>query len=180
MRKICETAHLPLILSKRAASERVEGRTISATVTMKRHVRSRSTEPSARQLRVGEEVRHGLARIFERHEMSDPALTDVTLTVTEVRMSPDLKHASVFVMPLAGAHAAEVLAGLKRGAPYLRGLVAREVALRFTPTLSFMLDMSFEHANRINEILHRPEVQRDVSDAAPRDPDDGAEGDGGA
>jgi ribosome-binding factor A len=147
---------------------------------MKRHARPRSTEPSARQLRVGEEVRHGLARIFERHEMSDPALMDVTLTVTEVRMTPDLKHATAFVMPLAGAHAPEVLAGLKRAATYLRGLIAREVPLRFTPTLSFMLDMSFEHANRINEILHRPEVQRDVAEAAHRDADDGTEDDGGA
>jgi len=138
------------------------------------------TEPSARQLRVGEEVRHALARIFERHEMRDPALIEVTLTVTEVRMSPDLKHATVFVMPLAGAHAPETLAGLKRGAPYLRGLVAREVPLRFTPTLSFMLDMSFEHANRINEILHRPEVQRDVAEAGHQVDDEGSEDDGGA
>jgi ribosome-binding factor A len=147
---------------------------------MKRHSRSRSTEPSARQLRVGEEVRHGLARIFERHELSDPALMDVTITVTEVRMSPDLKHAMVFVMPLAGAGAPEALAGLKRGAPYLRGLIAREVPLRFTPTLSFMLDMSFEHASRINEILHRPEVQRDVVEAEHRTQDESTEDDGGA
>jgi len=138
------------------------------------------TEPSARQLRVGEEVRHALARIFGRHELRDPALIDVTLTVTEVRMSPDLKHATVFVMPLAGTHAPETLAGLKRGAPYLRGLVAREVPLRFTPTLSFMLDMSFDHANRINEILHRPEVQRDVAEAGHRVDDEGSEDDGGA
>ena len=147
---------------------------------MKRRVRSRSTEPSARQLRVGEEVRHGLARIFERHEMSDPALIDVTLTVTEVRMSPDLKHATVFVMPLAGARAQETLAGLKRGATFLRGLIAREVPLRFTPSLSFVLDASFEHASRINEILHRPEVQRDVAQPAERARDDSAEDDGGA
>ena len=138
------------------------------------------TEPSARQLRVGEEVRHGLARIFERHELRDPALVDATLTVTEVRMSPDLKHATVFVMPLAGAHAPETLAGLKRGAPYLRGLIAREVPLRFTPTLSFMLDESFDHANRINEILHRPEVQRDVAESQDRGPDESSEDDGGA
>jgi ribosome-binding factor A len=138
---------------------------------MKRHARPRSTEPSARQLRVGEEVRHGLARIFERRELNDPALMDATITVTEVRMSPDLKHATAFVMPLGGTHAPEVLAGLKRSAPYLRGLIAREVPLRFTPTLSFQLDMSFEHANRINEILHRPEVQRDVAEAEDRAPD---------
>jgi len=147
---------------------------------VKRQPRLRSAEPSPRQLRVGEEVRHGLARIFERSELSDPALMDVTITVTEVRMSPDLKHATAFVMPLAGTHAPEVLAGLKRSAPYLRGLIAREVPLRFTPTLSFTLDMSFEHASRINEILHRPEVRRDVAEAEQRAEDDGAEDESGA
>jgi len=128
---------------------------------MKPNERSRA-EPSPRQLRVGEEVRHGLARILERAELRDPALSDVTVTVTEVRMSPDLRHATVFVMPLAGKDAPQVLGGLKRGAPYLRGLIAREVKLRFSPTLSFQLDNSFDHANRISELLHRPEIQRDV------------------
>ena len=142
---------------------------------MKRHDHARG-EPSARQLRVGEEVRHGLARILARGELRDPALAEATVTVTEARMSPDLKHATVFVMPLAGAHAPEVLAGLKRSAPYLRGLLAREVALRFSPSLAFLLDTSFEHANRINELLHRPEVQRDVETPAakPGGEEDGA------
>ena len=126
---------------------------------MKRHDHPRG-EPSARQLRVGEEVRHGLARILARGELRDPALAEATITVTEARMSPDLKHATVFVMPLAGAHAPEVLAGLKRSAPFLRGQLAREVELRFSPTLAFLLDTSFEHANRISELLHRPEVKR--------------------
>lgn len=135
---------------------------------MRRKDKSRG-DPSPRQLRVGEEVRHGLARIFARGELNDPALAGVTLTVTEVRMSPDLKHASVFVMPLAGVHAPETLAGLKRGAPFVRGLLAHEVTLRFLPTLAFRLDTSFEHANRINEILHRPEVQRDVEAAEDED-----------
>lgn len=142
---------------------------------MKRHDLPRG-EPSARQLRVGEEVRHGLARILARGELHDPALAEATVTVTEARMSPDLKHATVFVMPLAGAHAPEVLAGLRRSATYLRGLLAREVTLRFAPSLAFLLDTSFEHANRISELLHRPEVQRDVEPAAgkPEDGDDGA------
>jgi ribosome-binding factor A len=144
---------------------------------MKKHSRPRG-EPTARQLRVGEEVRHGLARIFERGELNDPALAGVTLTVTEVRMSPDLKHAIVFVMPLAGAHAAEALAGLKRGAPYLRGLLAHEVMLRFAPTLAFTLDTSFDHATRIAELLHRPEVQRDVL-SGPDGSDDETPGDNG-
>ncbi len=132
---------------------------------MKKRERPRG-EPTPRQLRVGEELRHGLARIFERRELRDPALAEVAVTVTEVRMSPDLKHALVFVMPLGGSRAAEVLAGLKRGAAFLRGLLAREIALRFLPSLAFTLDTSFDHANRINEILHRPEVRRDVQDRA--------------
>ncbi len=132
---------------------------------MKKRDRPRG-EPTPRQLRVGEELRHGLARIFERRELRDPALAEVAVTVTEVRMSPDLKHALVFVMPLGGSHAAEVLAGLKRGAAFLRGLLAREIALRFLPSLAFTLDTSFDHANRISEILHRPEVRRDVQDRA--------------
>lgn len=132
---------------------------------MKKRERPRG-EPTPRQLRVGEELRHGLARIFERRELRDPALAEVAVTVTEVRMSPDLKHALVFVMPLGGSHAAEVLAGLKRGATFLRGLLAHEVALRFLPSLAFTPDTSFDHANRINEILHRPEVRRDVQDQA--------------
>jgi ribosome-binding factor A len=140
--------------------------------------RDRSAEPSPRQLRVGEEVRHALARILGRAELRDPALSGVTLTVTEVRMSPDLKHAIAFVMPLGGAHAPEALEGLARSAPYLRGLVAREVSLRFAPTLAFRLDTSFDHATRINQLLHRPEVQRDTAPDASDVEADGREEDG--
>jgi len=136
----------------------------------------RMKEPSSRQLRVGEEVRHALARILERGNLHDPALAGVTVTVTEVRMTPDLRHAVAFVMPLAGEKSAEVLAGLRRGAPYLRGLVAREVKLRFAPSLAFELDTSFDHASRISELLHRAEVQRDLppSGKASSEDDDGA------
>jgi ribosome-binding factor A len=122
--------------------------------------------PSQRQLRVGEELRHALAEILGRGELRDPALQGVTVTVTEVRMSPDLRNATAFVMPLGGAHAAEVLGGLRRGAAFLRGQLGHAVPLRFTPGLSFELDQSFDQANRIAEILHRPEVERDL---APRD-----------
>ena len=125
--------------------------------------------PSQRQLRVGEELRHALARLLGRHEMRDPSLKDATITVTEVRISPDLKNASAFVMPLGGAHATEILAALQRGAPYLRGLIAREVGLRYVPTLRFLLDTSFDHASRIDALLHRPDVERSL---APRDEDD--------
>ena len=125
--------------------------------------------PSQRQLRVGEELRHALARLLGRHEMRDPALKDATITVTEVRISPDLKNASAFVMPLGGAHATEILAALQRGAPYLRGLIAREVGLRYVPTLRFLLDTSFDHASRIDALLHRPDVERSLT---PRGEDD--------
>src|ERR1700685_425321 len=90
--------------------------------------------PSQRPLRVGEELRHALARILERGELRDPALHDVAITITEVRVSPDLKSATAFIMPLGGAHAPEVVAALRRGAGYLRGALAREVPLRYTPS----------------------------------------------
>jgi ribosome-binding factor A len=133
--------------------------------------RARTREPSQRQLRVGEELRHALAHILQRGELRDPALQDVAVTVTEVRVSPDLKNATAYVMPLAGRHAAEIIAGLTRSAAYLRGQLAREVPLRFSPGLTFALDTSFDHASRINELLHRPEVERDLApeDEAPDD-----------
>jgi ribosome-binding factor A len=129
---------------------------------MSKRVRNRH-EPTQRQLRVGEELRHALSHILARQELRDPALVDATVTVTEVRISPDLRNATVFVMPLAGQHAADILAGLRRSAPFLRGLIAREVPLRYTPGLAFELDNSFDHASRINDLLHRPEVERDLA-----------------
>jgi len=133
----------------------------------------RQREPSQRQLRVGEELRHGLARILQRGELREPALKDAAVTVTEVRVSPDLKNATAYVMPLAGRDASAVVEGLTRSAGYLRAQLAREVPLRFTPGLVFALDTSFDHASRINELLHRPEVERDLSCAEDGE-DDGA------
>jgi ribosome-binding factor A len=115
-----------------------------------------------RQLRVGEELRHFLARQFERGTLRDPALTGIAITVSEVRVSPDLKHATAFVMPLGGANVAEVLAGLARSAGYLRREMAKEVQLRHAPELVFAGDTSFDHATRINELLKRPDVRRDL------------------
>lgn len=121
-------------------------------------------EKNPRPLRVGEAMRHVLARIFE-HGLRDPALADVALTITEVRVSPDLKNATAFVMPLAGAHASEVMAGLARAEGYLRREVARVVKLRYAPALHFALDTSFEHASQIDALLRRPEVARDLGRA---------------
>ena len=102
--------------------------------------------PTQRQLRVGEELRHALSKVLRDGDCRDPALDAASITVTEVSMSPDLRSATAFVMPLAGANATEVVAGLRRSAGFLKGLVAREVGLRNTPSLLFALDESFEHA----------------------------------
>ena len=133
--------------------------------------------PTQRQLRVGEEMRHALARIFERGEMRDPALHEAPLTVTEVRVSPDLKRATAYVMPLGGRNAAEIMAGLKRGASHLRRLVAQEVKLRVAPQILFALDQSFDEASRIDALLRRDDVARDLGadeEPPPEGTDDGA------
>ena len=127
---------------------------------------------SQRQLRVGEELRHALARILRDGECRDPVLENASITVTEVSMSPDLRNATAFVMPLAGTNATEVVAGLERSAVFLKGLVAREVQLRNTPNLVFALDESFDRADRISALLTRPEVARDLEPQAAEDRDD--------
>ena len=121
---------------------------------------------SPRALRVGEEMRHALARILE-HGLHDPALAEVALTVTEVRVSPDLKNATAFIVPLGGGHAVEVMAGLKRAEGYLRRALAHAVKLRYAPALHFALDTSFEHASHIDALLRQPEVARDLGPVTP-------------
>jgi ribosome-binding factor A len=121
---------------------------------------------SQRRLRVAEELRHALSKILRQGECRDPVLENTSITVTEVRMSPDLRNATAFVMPLAGANAADIVAGLKRSAAFLKRLVAREVPLRNTPNLSFVLDDLFDQADRISELLARPEVARDLQPRA--------------
>jgi ribosome-binding factor A len=120
--------------------------------------------PSQRQLRVGEELRHALADLLRRGDFRDPGLQNLNVTVTEVRVSPNLSAATVFVTPLGGGDMDEALTILKRGAPSLRAQVAHAVLLRHVPTLSFEADTSFEYANRIATILHRPDVARDLGD----------------
>src|SRR5438874_4085995 len=95
---------------------------------------------SQRQLRVGEELRHALAQLLRPGELRDPALRDANITVTEVRVSPDLKNATAYVMPLAGAKADEIMNGLKRSAPYLKAMLARTVELRQAPNIAFAYD----------------------------------------
>jgi ribosome-binding factor A len=115
-----------------------------------------------RPLRVGEAVRHALAEILREDALRDPELQGASITVSEVRMSPDLKTATVFVMPLGGARADAVLAGLERSAPFLRRRLGRAVSLRYTPELTFALDDSFAAGERIAAVLRRPEVARDL------------------
>jgi ribosome-binding factor A len=122
----------------------------------------RSGEPRQRQLRVGEELRHALAQLLRPGGLRDPALCDANVTVTEVQISPDLRNATAFVMPLAGANTADVLAGLRRSAPFLKGRIARAVRLRHVPNLSFALDNAFDSAERIATILHSEAVERDL------------------
>jgi ribosome-binding factor A len=115
--------------------------------------RDRAKAPSQRQLRVGEELRHALAQLLSRGELRDPDLAGVPITVTEVRASPDLKNATAYVMPLGGGEETPILKALQRAAPFLRGRLAREVTLKFTPALSFEIDRSFAEAERIETIL---------------------------
>jgi len=107
-----------------------------------------------------------LSAILRRGELRDPTLQDLSITVTEVRMSADLRDASVFVMPLGGINATEALLGLERCTGFLQGRLAHDVPLRFAPRLVFTLDPSFDQAARIDRLLASPEVQRDLR---PRD-----------
>jgi ribosome-binding factor A len=115
-----------------------------------------------RPLRVGEAIRHALSSIFARGELRDPDLAGVSITVTEVRVSPDLMKATAFVAPLGGGDVDTVVAALHRAAPYIRGQVVREVELRRAPELSFVPDTSFDYASRIDAALRQPTVRRDT------------------
>jgi ribosome-binding factor A len=132
---------------------------------------------SQRQLRVGEAVRHALVRILERAHFRDPDLVDVSVTVTEVRVSPDLHNATAFVLPLGGTNQPTVIAALKRAVPYLRGQLAREVDLRTVPNLMIEPDTSFDYATHIDTLLRQREVARDLDEESDADSqDDSREG----
>ncbi|MFW0776897.1 MAG: 30S ribosome-binding factor RbfA [Rickettsiales bacterium] len=117
---------------------------------------------SQRPLRVGEEVRHVISNILLRGDFRAAGLLTTPITVAEVKVSPDLKNASVFVMPLGGKDKLENLETLKDSAPEIRHLVSKQVKLRYVPKLHFLLDNSFEEAERINSLLKKPEVARDL------------------
>ncbi|HYZ62425.1 MAG TPA: 30S ribosome-binding factor RbfA [Acetobacteraceae bacterium] len=127
--------------------------------------RAPSKAPSQRQLRVAEEIRHVLSGLFLRAEFRDPELAGEKITVTEVRVSPDLKAATAFVARLGRSDIAALLPALKRAAPFLRTQIAHEMRLRVAPTLSFQADTSLDYAMHIDELLHRPDVARDLGES---------------
>ncbi len=118
--------------------------------------------PSQRQLRVGEALRHALAEILRQNEIRDPDLSGVSVTITQVKPSPDMRYATVYCEPLGGEHAREVIAALNRHKGFLRGEMGHRIAMKFTPDLRFVEDQSFAEAQKIETILKSPEVQRDL------------------
>ena len=125
--------------------------------------RAHPAGPTQRQLRAGELVRHALAEILREEDLADPALAGVSVTVTEVRVSPDLRHAVCFVEPLGGGHAGEVVEALGRHAKFLRGRLGRAIDMKFTPDLKFLHDESFNEATRMNRLFEDPRVKRDLA-----------------
>ena len=134
-----------------------------------RHKKSSAPGGSQRQLRVAEAVRHAVADILLHGAAGDPNLERHTITVPEVRMSPDLKLATIFVMPLGGRDTEIVIAALERNKKFLRGEVARRVNLKFAPDIRFRVDDRFDAAERIEKLLRTPAVQRDLAPDSDKD-----------
>jgi ribosome-binding factor A len=128
-------------------------------------VRRVSNAPTQRQLRVGEEIRHSIAWALERGDVRDHAIVGVAITVTEVRISPDLKNATVFITPLGGGDQEAVTAvtdGLNRAAPFFRRMIAKQLELRVVPRLKFIPDVSFDKASEMDALMRRADVARDL------------------
>lgn len=121
---------------------------------------------SQRQLRVGELIRHALADLLARGELREPAIEGVVVTIPEVRMTPDLKLATVFVMPLGGKGTEALIEALERNRRFLRGALARRIDLKYTPDLRFRIDRSFAEGERIDRLLQSPAVRRDLEGEA--------------
>lgn len=126
-------------------------------------------EPSQRMLRVAELIRHAAAELLTRGAVEDPVLANHVVTVPSVKMSPDLKLATIYVMPLGGKDVAPVVAALERHRKFMRGEIAHMINMKFAPDIRFRIDESFENAAKIDALLARPEVRRDV------DKDDGGD-----
>lgn len=126
-------------------------------------------QPSQRQLRVSELIRHALSEVLVRGDLRDPTLDGVVITVPEIRMSPDLKLAEILVMPLGGAHQDKVLAALVNNRKRLRGLLAKRVNLKYMPDLRFHLDNRFDEAGKIDALLNSPRVRQDLEKMSSED-----------
>ncbi len=126
--------------------------------------------PSQRQLRVGEALRHALAEVLSRNEIRDPDLDGVSVTITQVKPSPDMRHATVYCEPLGGQNAKQIVAALNRHKGFLRGEMGHRITMKFTPELRFVEDESFAEAQKIEDILRSERVARDL--AASRDEND--------
>ena len=121
------------------------------------------TGPTQRMLRVGELVRHALAGVFARGEIEDPLLEGKVITVPEVRMTPDLRLASAYIMPLGGEGATEIVEALNRHQRFIRGRVAPALDLKFAPDLRFFVDNTFDEFGKIDALLRSDRVQRDIA-----------------
>lgn len=126
-------------------------------------VHQKGGEPSQRMLRVAELVRHAVAQLLSRGEISDPELEGLVVTVPSVKMSPDLKLATIYVMPMGGEGQDKVVAALDRHKKFLRGEIAHRVNLKYAPDIRFRIDESFENAERIDALLHSPKVAQDLA-----------------
>lgn len=118
--------------------------------------------PSQRQLRAGELVRHALVEIVREEDLDDPALSGAPVTITEVRVSPDLRHAVCFIQPLGGENAAEVVVAMNRASKFFRGRLGRMIDLRATPELKFLHDETFDAAEHMSRLFEDPKVRQDL------------------
>jgi ribosome-binding factor A len=129
---------------------------------MSKHRSKNETGPSQRMLRMSELVRHALAEMFARGDVHDPVLETHTITIPEVVMTPDLRHATAYVMPLGGKDKSKIIEALNKHKKFMRGVVAKKIEAKFVPELHFRLDERFDRAEKIDELLRRPEVARDL------------------
>jgi ribosome-binding factor A len=130
--------------------------------------------PTQRQLRVGEMLRHALAEVLRESYIHDPDLAGVSVTITQVKPSPDMRHSTVFVEPLGGKNAKTIVAALNRNARFLRGELGHRITLKFTPDLRFIEDESFAEAEKIETLLKSNRVQQDLSKPDGEDEADGS------
>ena len=128
----------------------------------KQHHRDQGPQASQRQLRVCELIRHALADMLARGEVHDPVIEGHLITVPEVRLSADLRLATIYVMPLGGKDIRDVVEALNRNKRFLRGEIAHRINLKFAPEIRFRVDERFDEAERIEKLLRTPQVQRDL------------------